>query len=198
MGHASYLAVLALTAGAGTGAAQTPAAQIAAAVLAAPEDRRAGAKVLSWDASGKLVTLREGSNDMICLGDDPKTEGFESNCYHISLEPYMARGRELLAQGVTGDRNQIRWKEVQEGKLMMPEKPAILYTLTGTRFNEATGKVDEEYRRSTVYTPFATTESTGLSTKASSTDPWIMFPGTAGAHIMITPPRPARGGGAGS
>jgi hypothetical protein len=198
MKHVSYLVVLGLTAGAGAAAAQTPAAQIAAAVLAAPEDRRAGARVLGWDAAGKLVTLREGTNDMICLGDDPRTEGFESNCYHVSLEPYMARGRELLAQGITGDRNQIRWKEVQEGKLRMPEKPAILYTLTGTRYDAATGKLEEAYRRSTLYAPFATTESTGLSTKASTTDPWIMFPGTAGAHIMITPPRPARSGGAGT
>ena len=197
MKHASYLTFLALSAFAGTAGAQTPANQIAAAVLAAPEDRRAAAKVIGWDASGKVVTLREGTNDLICLGDDPRTDGFESNCYHISLEPYMARGRELLAQGVTGDRNQIRWTEVQDGKLKMPEKPAILYTLTGSRYDAATGKVEEEYRRSTVYTPFATTETTGLSTKASSTDPWIMFPGTAGAHIMITPPRKPRAGGAG-
>jgi len=29
---------------------------------------------------------------------------------------------------------------------------------------------------------------------ASTVDPWIMFPGTAGAHIMITPPRKQSGG----
>jgi hypothetical protein len=172
-------------------AAQTPSAdpRIAATVLAAPEDRRADAKVMVWDASGKLITLREGTNDLICLGDDPKTEGFESNCYHTALEPYMARGRELTAQGVQGDRNQMRWNEVQQGKLKMPDKPAVLYTLTGN-YDPATGKITQEYRRSTVYIPFATTESTGLSTKPSTTDPWMMYPGTPGAHIMITPPRP--------
>jgi len=31
---------------------------------------------------------------------------------------------------------------------------------------------------------------TGLSTKASEGAPWLMAPGTAGAHIMINPPRP--------
>ena len=41
-----------------------------------------------------------------------------------------------------------------------------------------------------IYVPFATGESTGLPTQPSGNAPWLMFPGTAGAHIMITPPRP--------
>jgi hypothetical protein len=40
-----------------------------------------------------------------------------------------------------------------------------------------------------IYLPFATAESTGLSLKASPGAPWLMYPGTAGAHIMINPPR---------
>jgi hypothetical protein len=77
----------------------------------------------------------------------------------------------------------------------MPEKPAMLYILTGASFDAATGAVANEYRRSTIYIPYATPESTGLSTQASETDPWIMFPGTPGAHIMITPARVRSGGG---
>jgi hypothetical protein len=131
---------------------------------------------------------------MICLADDPAREGIEVNCYHNSLEPYMARGRELTAEGVQGmRRNEIRWTEAQQGKLKLPEKPAILYTVTGSRFDASAGRLEGEYRRSTIYSPFATTESTGLSTRSSTTEPWIMHAGTAGAHIMITPPR--TGGG---
>jgi hypothetical protein len=175
--------------------AQIPSAadQIAAAVLAAPEDRRAAAKVLGYDVNGALVTLRQGTNDMVCLADDPKRENLEVNCYHESLEPFMARGRELAVQGVQ-ERNQPRWDEVRQGTLKMPDRPAILYTSSGRGFDAASGRILEEYRRSTIYIPNATTESTGLSTKSSTTEPWIMYPGTPGAHIMITPPRPRPSG----
>ena len=77
--------------------------QIAGAVMAAPEDRRAGATVLGWDAAGKVVTLRTGTNDQVCVADNPKVDGFNVACYHKDLEPFMARGRELTAQGITED-----------------------------------------------------------------------------------------------
>ena len=77
--------------------APPPAAQIAGAVLAAPEDKRAGAKVLGWDGGAKMVTLREGTNELICLADNPKIDGFNVACYHKDLDPFMARGRELTA-----------------------------------------------------------------------------------------------------
>lgn len=171
-------------------------AQIAAAILAAPEDRRAGAKVYGFDATGTFVTLRDGTNDTICLADDPARDGFEVDCYHSSLEPFMARGRELAAQGVEGnERTQRRFREVEQGTLKMPEKPAMLYIVTGTAYNAATGEIAGMYRRSVIYIPYATTESTGLSTSPSTTDPWIMAPGTPGAHIMITPPRAGGRGG---
>lgn len=172
--------------------AVSTAEQVKVAVLAAPTDRRAGARVLGYDAAGKLVTLREGTNDMVCSADDPARDGFEVACWHASIEPYMARGRQLAGEGVEGnDRNAIRWKEAESGALRMPERPASLFILTG-QYDAATGTVQDEYRRSVLYIPFATAESTGLSTQPSDVDPWIMHPGTAGAHIMITPPRARR------
>src|SRR5690348_1727056 len=102
--------------------------QIASAVLAAPAELRAGAAVLGYDASGKLVTLRQGNNELICLASDPVKSTMSVACYHKELEPYMARGRELLAQKVTGQkRNDIRWKEVADGKLALPREPRTLY-----------------------------------------------------------------------
>lgn len=167
-----------------------PAVQIAAAVRAAPEDLREGAAVLGYDAQGQLVRLREGKNELICLASDPSKTAFSAACYHRDLEPYMARGRELLAQKVTGkERNDIRWKEVADGKLAMPREPRTLYVLTGSGFDASTGKVADPYLRWVIYVPFATPESTGLSTKPSDSAPWLMSPGTAGAHIMINPPK---------
>lgn len=166
-------------------------AQIAATVLAAPEDRRAGAAVLGYDTKGALVTLREGKNDMVCLADDPKTEGFNAACYHKDLEPFMARGRALAAEGVTDDktRNDIRFKEIAAGKLAIPREPRTLYVLAGKSYDAATSQVVESALRWVIYVPYATPESTGLAAKPNPNGPWLMHPGTAGAHIMIGMPR---------
>jgi hypothetical protein len=168
-----------------------PATQIAGAVLAAPEERRAGARVLGWDAAGKVVTLREGTNEQVCVADNPKVEGFNVSCYHKDLEAFMARGRELTAQGITDDkqRDATRWKEVDDKKLAIG-KDGFLTVLTGKSFDPATGQVAEAYTRWVVYVPYATAATTGLPVKPAAGVPWLMDPGTAGAHIMISPVRP--------
>jgi hypothetical protein len=167
-----------------------PQVQIAGAVLAAPAELREGAAVLGYDAKGAMVKIREGKNEMVCLATDPAKTAFNVACYHKDLEPFMARGRELLEQKVTGaKRNEIRFKEVEEGKVPMSKEPRTLYVLTGTSYDSATGKVQDSYLRWVIYVPFATPQSTGLSTKASDGAPWLMSPGTAGAHIMINPPK---------
>lgn len=162
--------------------------QIAAAVLAAPAEWRAGATVLGYDASGSVVTLRKGTNDLVCLADNPKDTRFSVACYHKDLEPFMARGRELVAQGVTGEaREQKRWKEIESGVLKMPREPRALYVLSGSGFDAATRTVKDGSPRWVIYTPFATPATTGLPTTPIPGGPWLMFPGTAGAHIMIVP-----------
>jgi hypothetical protein len=137
------------------------------------------------------VTLRKGTNDLICLADDPTDKTFSVACYHKDLEPFMARGRELAAEGMKGkDRHEKRWKEVQDGKVPMPKDGRMLYVLTGTGYDAAKGEVTNAYLRFVVYVPYATAESTGLSTSPGAPGaPWLMYPGTPGAHIMINPPK---------
>ena len=65
--------------------------QIKTAILAAPEAERAGATVLGYDASGAVVTLRKGSNNFVCLADNPAQKGFSVACYHKDLEPFMGK-----------------------------------------------------------------------------------------------------------
>lgn len=190
----SALAALLCALGVQDGTAQVPAVahQIAEAVQAAPAADRAGATVLGYRADGSMTTLREGSNELVCLADDPHREGWEAACYHSSLDPYMARGRELRGQGVTNGTElaQRRWAEADAGTLAMPESPATLYVLTGDGFDSASGTVENGFLRWVIYTPWATPESTGLPPQPGGPGaPWLMFPGTAGAHIMITPPR---------
>jgi hypothetical protein len=162
--------------------------QISASLLAAPKERRAGATVLGYRSDGKVVTLRQGSNDLICLADDPNANGFSVACYHKDLEPFMARGRELNATSKGKARHEQRWKEVDDGKVKLPREPRLLYVLEGKGFDAGKGEIIDSYLRWVVYTPYATPETTGLST-TPGTAPWLMYPGTAGAHIMISPPR---------
>ena len=167
-----------------------PQTQIAGAILAAPAELREGAAVLGYNAEGVLTKLREGKNEMICLASDPTKPAFNVACYHKDLEPFMARGRELAAQKMTNaKRSEIRFKEIEDGKLPMSKEPRTLYVLTGTSFDAAAGKVQDSYLRWVIYVPFATPQSTGLSTKGSDGAPWLMGSGTAGAHIMISPPK---------
>jgi hypothetical protein len=164
--------------------------QIEQAVMAAPEDRRAGAAVMGFEG-GKIVSLRPGTNDLVCLADNPAADGLR-RLLPQDLEPFMARGRELMAQGVTEDkvRDQTRYDEIKAGKLAMSKEPRALYVMTGKSI-DAAGKVDGAYTRWVLYVPYATGESLGLTTRpAGPGAPWLMDPGTGGAHIMISPPRP--------
>ncbi|UII33658.1 hypothetical protein LVD17_07480 [Fulvivirga ulvae] len=172
--------------------------QINAAIQAAPEEQQAGASVLGYDVEGKLVMIREGTNELICLADDPEKDGFSVACYHQDLEPFMARGRELYATGKNhGEVFEIREKEVKEGKLKMPDQPTTLHVLSGAdgKYDAVTGKVTGANLRYVVYIPYATAESTGLPIRPIVPGgPWIMDPGTHRAHIMISPPAPEKNG----
>jgi hypothetical protein len=162
--------------------------QIAAAVLSMPPGLRADATVMGYGADGKLAVIRKGTGSMICLASDPKAEQFHVSCYHNSMEPFMARGRELRASGVTGGQvDTVRFKEVKEGKLAMPKAPATLYQLFGGAFDPAKNEVAGARALYVVYIPFATVGTTGLADKPTGTLPWIMWPGTPKAHIMFTP-----------
>lgn len=166
-----------------------PAEQIAAAVLALPREMRDGAGVMGYRTAGKLALLRPVKNGMLCLADDPAEEQFHVSCYADSMEPFMARGRALRAQGVKGAQvDTARFAEVRAGTLRMPTKPAALYQIFGPKdaYDAASNTVKGGRALFVVYVPFATAESTGLSTVPSDSKPWLMLPGTPKAHIMFS------------
>jgi hypothetical protein len=165
---------------------------VASAALAAPAQLRAGAEVRAWTRDGHLVTLRAGSNRIICLADEPGDGRFRAACYHDSLEPFMERGRELRRQGVEGEaRNQVRWDEIEAGTLPMPDI-AMVYNLAfpSEDFDPATTDPATGGRLHAIYMKNATPESTGLPTLPDG-GPWLMLPGTPSAHVMIGLPSKA-------
>lgn len=190
------LAALLILAGPGPGLAQQQATPgntdwlIASAVLAVPAPLRDSAEVRGWTDDGDLVTLRPGTNGIICLADRPDTDGFAAACYHAGLEPFMARGRELARQGIQGARrDQIRWEEIEAGTLPIPAA-AMVYNLRfpSKDFDPATTDPATGSRLHALYIPGATTGSTGVSARPSD-EPWLMLPGTPSAHVMIALPR---------
>ncbi|MBC3846967.1 hypothetical protein H8K90_11295 [Winogradskyella echinorum] len=165
-------------------------ALIATALMAAPEASRANCKVIGYNLAGEFVTLKEGNNEFIVLADDPNKEGFSAACYHKDLEPFMARGRTLKAEGKKHQEIfDIREAEVKAGKLNIPTGATLhIYYGKNVLYNPKTSKVDGAKLRYVVYMPYATSASTGLpEAPAASNHPWIMNPGTHRAHIMISP-----------
>ena len=168
--------------------------QINAAVQAAPEEDRENASVFGFDSKGEMVLLREGSNSLTCVADDPNRDGFQVVCYHKDLEPFMTRGRELKAEGKAfAEIFETRENEAKSGALKMPEQATTLHLLEGPdgQYDDASGKVINAQYRYVVYIPWATAESSGLPLKpVVPGGPWLMDPGTHRAHIMIsTPPQ---------
>lgn len=186
----AWLACLAVSALAQTPAIPSREVQIKTALLAASPAHREAATVLGYDEKGALVVLRQGTNNQICLADDPAQKGFSVACYHKDLEPFMARGRELRKEGKNAKQVfDIRETEVKAGKLAMPKGPSTLAVYSGKDedFNRDTGEVKGTLRY-VIYIPFATSESTGLPLKPEIPGgPWIMDPGTHRAHIMLNP-----------
>ena len=174
----------------------SPEVQIKTALLAAPEGKRDSATVYGYSQNNELVILKQGTNELICVADDPSQPEFSVACYHKDLHPFMQRGRELRKEGKSNQQVfDEREKEAKSGRLIMPKQPTTLVVVSAkdADFNKNTGEVKNSYMRSVVYIPYATAESTGLPLKPEAPGmPWIMHPGTHGAHIMINPPAPEK------
>ena len=90
-----------------------------------------------------------------------------------------------LTQVRLGDGTAVGADETAGGSALVD----VLGAAVRSDAHAATSTVKDAYLRWVIYTPYATPESTGLSTKPAENAPWLMDQGTAGAHVMITPPR---------
>lgn len=167
--------------------------QISMAVSPLPDPLQGGARVLGY-ANGKFTALRRGTNDMVCIADDPTGKQFHVACYHNSLEPFMARGRELHALKKSREAiDSIRLADVKTGRYSMPTRPAALYQYFASRdsVNSTAGSIKGAQYLYVVYMPYASQKTTGITENPVDGGPWIMFPGKPWAHIMVEPQKTA-------
>jgi len=158
--------------------------QITEAVSPLPKELRAAATVVIYDpATGDRKVLRQGSNSIECQPKNP-ADGF-IRCYHESIAPRHAMEAKLRAQKKTDKEIQAAINTaIKDGTLKPPVPGSMSYRLTN--------KDGVIKRLWIVSVPYATPETIGVST-GSQRDaalkghglPWMMLPGTAGAHIMI-------------
>ncbi len=175
---AATLLVVASLATAEQLAAQGDAVALAVSML--NEGDRGSAKVIQ-DQGGEWVTLRDGSGAFVCIADTPGDDSFRATCYHKSLDPYMARGRELAAQGVErGENISTRVAEIASGKIKMPTMGTLIQVNAP---GDWSGDAAAANRRTVLYVPGATAEEVGLPTGRSD-GPWFMA--SPVAHIMIS------------
>jgi len=164
--------------------------QLAAAVLPLPDSQRAGARVFGYAPDGRFVELRPGTGSMTCLANNPRAERYQVVCYHNSMEPFMARGRELRAQGVRDrDVDSVRNADVMAGRIQLPSV-ASLVSLNGGTYDATTNALHGARPLYVVYLPFATEASTGIPAMPVPGKPWLMHAGQPGAHVMYAPPAP--------
>lgn len=146
-------------------AAEQPEAsvQIAGAVMAVPEELRAGAAVLGRNAQGVMVKLREGSNELVCLIATRQTDvqrGLLSQGFGT------VHGARAGVGGAAGDRAEAGGPAIpgdRRGQAGDAREPRTLYVLTVRRCG---GRGGSRFVSTVViYIPYATAQSTGLSTK---------------------------------
>lgn len=163
--------------------------QIAEAVQILPEDLRAGATVVTYDASGARKVLRQGTNFLEC---QPRMADGFSRCYSKTLGPRRDLEAKLRAEKKTDEEIQSAVAAaVKAGTLPQPPKGMMSY-----RDYDKRDRIQHLWVMSL---PNATPESVGVSTTSQRDAalegkglPWMMLPGTPGAHIMIPINPPAK------
>jgi hypothetical protein len=150
--------------------------KIANAMSAAPAEISRNATIKDWPAKegGELRVLRQGSNNWVCLPDDPSTSGNDPMCldrqWQKLIEAYMAKAKPQIQQAgiaymlntnaevsntdpyATGPTAHNQWHKIGPHIMLLMPDPKQLE---------------------------------GISGDPHSGGPYVMFKGTPYAHVMV-------------
>ena len=171
--------VICLSIGAATGMAlpafaDANADMIASAESAAPAALAKDATIMGFDASGMMMSLRAGSNGWTCMPDNPGTPGPDPMCL---------------------DANSMEWAKAWMGKTNPPPgKIGFGYMLAGGSDSNtdpfATTKTADNHWVITgphvmIFNYGDTMSGYPDSADPDPTKPYVMYPGTPYAHLML-------------
>jgi hypothetical protein len=150
--------------------------KIASALTAAPEEVTRNATVKDWPArEGEgLTLLRQGTNEWVCLPDDPTTPGNDPTCldqtFHDALVAFFSGQQPRItrvgyAYMLTSD---------AEGSNTDPMAKGATPT---NQWHHAGPHIMLLYPDAKLLD--------GVPTKPSAYGPYVMFPGTPIAHVML-------------
>ncbi len=158
-------------------------ALIKEAVQPLPDDLKAGATVVTYDEkTGERKVIRAGTNFIEC---QPKAKDGFVRCYNKVMAPRRDMEAKLRAQGKSDKEvSDAIAAAMKSGEL----KPAPFGTIS-YRYSDDPGRIKLLW---VISVPNATPEQLGISTESQrdaalkgNGKPWMMLPGTPGAHIMI-------------
>jgi hypothetical protein len=179
MRHAfPIVVVVCLAVSATAGAQKKPdaaaAAKIASARSAAPAAISANATVAEMGADGKMTTLVKGTNDWLCLPDDPRSPGPDPMCvdkvWQQWFEAYMAKKPPALTQ--IGIAYMLVGSSDASNTDPFATKPAAGQNWISTPAHTMVILPDPKQLDSYPGTP-------------STSSPYVMFKGTPYAHLMV-------------
>jgi hypothetical protein len=150
-------------------------ALIKSAMSAAPPSVAAEAAIIKVDAKGAVTELRKGANGFTCMADNPATPGPDPMC---------------------GDANAMAWAQAMaEHKAPPADKVGFLYMLEG---GTDASNTDPYATKPTVENHWISTgphvmlvgamsmmQGYPESPSPDTTKPYVMWPGTPYAHLMI-------------
>jgi hypothetical protein len=167
----------------------SPADQIAAAILPLPMSMQAGAGVRGYSPAMKMVTLRAGTNSMMCTADRPGDDLFDVRCYDRAFLAVIDQRRALAAGGLDSATVERRFADqVRTGAIRLPDHPVAGYRMLGpiAGYDPRTGAVTAAIEKwQSIHFPYRTAAELGLPIDPEGTMPFVMASGTWWAHVMI-------------
>lgn len=149
--------------------------QIRVALSAAPPEIAKEATVKVYDADGKLIEAKKGTNGFVCYPDISNLSHPDPICNNPAAEQWfndLLSGKEKPTNSTPGISYMAAggWHFEKEGKIVMADGPGV--------------KKVSEPPHWMVFWPFDS-KMTGLPSHVNSLGTYIMFEGTPYAHLMV-------------
>jgi hypothetical protein len=147
---------------------------VASAVSAAPPAVARNAAVIDVGANGAMRTVRKGTNGFTCMADNPTTPGPDPMCM---------------------DTNAMEWAKAWMGHQAPPQKVGFMYMLAGGTdasntdpYAKAPSKANHWVKTGPHVMVVGDPEILQhypASADPDTSEPYVMWPGTPYAHLMI-------------